>query len=356
MLVSCAKCSAQLKLPDNAAGKKVRCPKCQAVFTAEAAQPAKAKAATKNAAANDDELDDEPTVDEQKQEERARKGRVTRTKVALLLMVIGHCLNTFAILLSVIFLIVVWTKNEPSSERGVIIGVPAIIGWVVNAAGIGIAISGLRKQNTIGLAIALTSVSVLHIVFLIMTATVTEFGSSSRTRMPGMPFPISSGAPSQLQTAETALPHLVIVFRIFSEKLGALASVMIGIMYQLNVFSISGLFGLLAGLCEIARWILLGFWMRSVARTSRAGDLETMPILLAVGQGGIVGLFFLVNLLVALLTTGVSSQGAAMAMIHLMFAVQLVFMVCVGGLFACTALAAHTLRSRVRELPKKPTE
>jgi hypothetical protein len=38
--VSCASCSGQFRLPDSAAGKKIRCPKCRATIEVPAAEPA----------------------------------------------------------------------------------------------------------------------------------------------------------------------------------------------------------------------------------------------------------------------------------------------------------------------------
>ena len=49
--VTCPKCAHALKAKDELAGKKVMCPKCEAIIAISAAQPAAASAAASPAAA-----------------------------------------------------------------------------------------------------------------------------------------------------------------------------------------------------------------------------------------------------------------------------------------------------------------
>ena len=80
--VVCSHCSAKLNAPDSAAGKKVKCPKCQSVITVpealapefevvedEPQAPKKPKAVVKAAVELDD--DDEPP---RKKAPRSRRG------------------------------------------------------------------------------------------------------------------------------------------------------------------------------------------------------------------------------------------------------------------------------------------
>jgi hypothetical protein len=90
-IIQCVSCGRQLRLPEEYLGRKVKCPSCGTVFTAEAGLPPPAPALTPRQHEEEQErrrdeepppadYDDEPQEEDQEQEERPRRRKRRRSR------------------------------------------------------------------------------------------------------------------------------------------------------------------------------------------------------------------------------------------------------------------------------------
>lgn len=224
-LVSCPKCTTNLRVPDGASGN-IKCPKCARIFPvaatpapafevveAEPAKPAARKAAPepdfeiidepkpkKRAVVDDDDVDDRPRSkrrrDEEDDDDRPRKKKKRRdyddeedyrpaakgssfgaAKVGMLMVSISLWLyvGTFALL--ALFLLIAWLGAAVPSGLMIVTGLLGLTNWILGLIGLGFCIAGPSQSR--GLAIAATVLAVIHIVMAFVIA------NNEKTQNPG---------------------------------------------------------------------------------------------------------------------------------------------------------------------------
>jgi DNA-directed RNA polymerase subunit RPC12/RpoP len=361
----CQKCGKSLILPDKARLKRIRCPNCMGTFyiNERSGHSATEESSSGIEAVEESAFDEifEFNVIDPRVAALARRGRETRTKIALILQTIGSSLSAFAVLMTIIFLVIRWARAPLADERGIIIGLPAMLGWGLSTVAAGLAISGVRKHGALGYAISYGVWSTLH--FALLIAIVVQTGRPIGHRPPWHLNELWSeqlGAGSgQLQFMTSALPYDVTLFGFFSQPLRHYAAVIIFFDFVSERIIPIGALTLIAGLAEIARHCVMAFWMRAVAQTSRAYDLAYGASALIVGMTIGLGVSFALNLLLGLFfinsdeVSGGPRTGSAMGLIHMTIGVQLLALVALMALFIASAVIADTLRRRVKEYQRK---
>jgi hypothetical protein len=159
-----------------------------------------------------------------------------------------------------------------------------------------------------------------------------------------------SGPTKPLQYFDTALPYAYTFFGLFADKAQFYA--LIGSSYAYS--SEIGRFGfvrVLTGLVEVARWVLLGFWLRAVAQASRAFDEEGTGMLLAMGVPIMVGIMFVLNLIVVLMPTP-TTEGGMNSLFNGIAALQLVGLIGAMAVTVIAGVATYSLRRLVRPTTK----
>ncbi|QDU18306.1 zinc ribbon domain-containing protein [Urbifossiella limnaea] len=346
-VVTCPKCSAGLKVPDGPAAA-VRCPKCTTVFqprpkpTADAgfevvddskpapkaaprpASPPPPPAGPKKAFSLDeavrsadksprrdtrdtrddddrprgrsrrDDEDDRPRgrsrrdddddrrdrrrdADDDYDDDRPRKASkfgVARPGVLLLLISLGLYVGSLA--LHALLVLVSWMGADIPSGMNGLNGVVGLAGWVVGLVGFGLVTAGPPKSR--GLAIAAGSVSLVHLVLACVVA------FNERPERLGGGVAINWGAlVTDLPSLDAVLTALVYSDRMNARGFGTLV------------------LPLLAGLAELARLVLLGLLLGSLARATKEHRAEGMAKFGWIAAPSAVGVCMLVVLLATIL-------------------------------------------------------
>ena len=293
-IAQCPACQAQIRLNDGQDGTRVRCPRCQEAFVAEAipvaplarpGDPPPRRAAPPPLRKSNpehhkyDEPDEVVEVD-RATEVRSRRGMVTRTKAALILMFVGQCCTLVALIFAALFLVLVWARTGPTESRVEIIGLPGLLGWIVSLIGVGFAVSGLQKQNAIIYSIALAAVATVHLILLAYLVMADDRLSIPNVAPPapranlltGVPLPaqpqiqmprMAFGPAMPMHYFATALPFSYASFGMFANQLHRRAINAISFTYSTEIVRY-GFVPILIGVVEVARWILLALWLREL--------------------------------------------------------------------------------------------
>ncbi len=245
--VPCPNCRQQLRLPENAPGRKVRCPACGTVFAPGAEDEPAPVAAVLIEPPPPRRADDRPRRSGGRRDGRGLAG----SPIHLLLLLAAAGLYLAAEGLA--FLLRLGAPHN-------LLVLPALVGlvhWLVAGVGLALCIAVGPSPGVRALAAASLGVSGLHLILALVAI------------LPGSPAP---GLPALWNWA-------------------ALAS-------SLDLlFNLAGGVGLVAGLLELARLVLLACTFRAVALTVRAREVAHHALLLA---GAVLG----GTLVMALIDTG----------------------------------------------------
>ena len=327
-VVSCPKCSAGLKVPDGSVAA-VRCPKCTTVFqprqkpaadagfeVVDESKPAPKPAAQKKAFSlddavrsadpsprrdrdrdrdddrgrgrdrerdrrRDDDLDDRPRGRSRRDDDyddydddydRPRKGSkygLARPGVLLIHISLGLYLGGMS--LHALLVLIAWMGADIPYGLRALAGVIGLGGWVTALVGFGLAIAGPARSR--GLAIAAAATGFVHLVLAFVVAyneRAAEFGGSTM----------------RWEALVSDLP--------------ALDTLIAGLVYQPKAFG-DRLLALFAGSVELARLILIGLLLGSLARTAKNHRAEAQAKFGWIAAPSAVGIAMLVVLLAAVM-------------------------------------------------------
>lgn len=318
-VVSCPKCSTGLRVPDGSV-VAVRCPKCQTVFSPpqpkpaapafEVVEEAPPPAAPKKAFSLDDAVrsadtgtrrsarDDRDDEDDRRDRDRDRRGRRDEdddrprsrrdrdrdwdddedddrdrdrprkaskyglARPGVLLLLISLSLYIGGVGLLAVFALLEWTGVDVPNGLGVMTGVLGLSGWVVALVGLGLVIAGPRRSR--GLAIAAISVSAVHLILALVVAN------------------RNTGGEMRWEVMTTTLPLL-------DNLIAELA-------YNAKAFD-QYVWSLLAGMLELARLILVGLLLGSLAAGAKDHRAEAQAKFGWIAGSAAVGVAMLVVLL-----------------------------------------------------------
>lgn len=244
-----------------------------------------------------DDYDDEPTPPD-------KKAPYRRAKVGALLVMISLWIYLGSLGLMALFVLLLWA-GASFGEGGLFIlpGLAGLANWLVAGVGLGLIISGPQKSR--GLAIAAASLAGVHLILTIV----------SLSQMERWMFLSSVGwitCVSQLPFVDMVLPFLI-----YSKTTGGLS----------GEFTIV----VLAGVCEIARLILVMLTLRSLAEAARdtdaGGKCQSAVMIASAVMGGaaILVLLAIVIVVESKMTTGARHlMGATMTLVYLGYALMLV--------------------------------
>jgi hypothetical protein len=146
----------------------------------------------------------------------------------------------------------------------------------------------------------------------------------------------------------SSLPHVTVLFGLFTGRMNSFAAFVMQAYYeQLGLFVFNyTVFGPLAGLAELARFVLLVLYLRAVARAVRAHDHAGGFMALAIALPVVLGVFLVVNLVIY-----AAAKPGAPALMHSTFAVQVLLHLVLMGIFGWAAVMLNSLRPAVRARP-----
>ncbi|MFO0796971.1 MAG: hypothetical protein U0804_05800 [Gemmataceae bacterium] len=216
---------------------------------------------------DDDDYDDD-------RPRKASKFGVARPGVLLLLISLGLYAGSLA--LHALLVLVSWMGADIPSGMNGLNGVVGLAGWVVGLVGFGLVTAGPPKSR--GLAIAAGSVGLVHLVLACVVA------FNERPERLGGGVAINWGAlVTDLPSLDAVLTALVYSERLSAKGFGTLV------------------LPLLAGAAELARLILIGLLLGSLARAAKEHRAEGMAKFGWIAAPSAVGVCMLVVLLATIL-------------------------------------------------------
>jgi predicted Zn finger-like uncharacterized protein len=186
--IQCPECGGKLRIGDHSLGKKVKCPKCKAIFTAEeeieeVEEVEEVERPTRRRREEDyAEEDDRPRrkrrsddayVDEDDRPTKPAgnpREMLAWARRSVQLLWIGSIVTlsavSFRVLLQILFVSEAW--SAPDWVRLLLVGLPGLAGVTTFTTGLVFSLLGPKKGAVLGLAIALVAVGGLHLLFTII--------------------------------------------------------------------------------------------------------------------------------------------------------------------------------------------
>lgn len=192
-----------------------------------------------------DDYDDDDYFDDGPQRRRNPFGAA---KIGLLLLSISMWLYVATFGFLVLVAILAWSESVSAINLIKIPGLLGLLNWIVGLVGIGFCIAGPTKYGARGLAIAATIVSVVQLVFMALVA--------GRT----------GGIYSGLQGSSYGRDSFTIAA--FSTMWVAVDAFLVVMVYASKIFG-EFVLPMIAGLCELARLILILLVARSISKAAK---------------------------------------------------------------------------------------
>lgn len=347
-IITCPKCQGKLKFPEDSPARRVKCPTCGNVFMSsdglhpnnpEATPPSSdAKRGSKgdvdlerrrsedddrNRRRRDDDDDDDrdrrgrrrddddddddrdrgrrrrddddDDDDGDRRRRRARRderrrrrpkqdtdGQYNRASLSCLLTFISGWLQVGGLGILALVAFLTWCGVTDGMKFFTLIaGLLGIGCWLTSSVGFGIGVSGPRERGALGFSIALACVAGLHLLFTIIVAISRQYDIFGMA---------GGGSTVQVNWARFVTSNTSLSYFMF---------ILINVPFTFIERVIdSYLLGIFANFAEVARTLMLLFWLRAVMRTvkeNRAADscMKTI-IIYSIGAGVVVvlGLFF----------------------------------------------------------------
>jgi len=335
--IQCPECSGKLRVGDNLVGKKVKCPKCKAIFPAKEAEEEEVvdeieeeeeELPKKRKSRNDDdderiserirkrrrEDEDEEDEDEERPRKRRRrdddenedddydrprrsagnpKEELKWVRLGTFLMFIGSIVTLSAIglmmLLQILLMTGAWVL-QPDWVHLLMVGLPGLGGICTFMTGLVFGILGPKRGPVLGLAIAAVAASGLHLLFAIicLIPQTQSFGG------------IRVNLGSQWKWAATAIP-------VFSEL-------------ALSGFEPLPFF---TALFEVATLVLLYLWLRALMLHYKRGADVAQSIVGICISGGAPVLLLIMSLIFYSIekSGGISSLTTVRVMFWISFSI-----------------------------------
>lgn len=284
--IQCPECGGKLRVGDHLLGKKVKCPKCKAIFTAEeeiaeieeVEEEERPRRRHREEDYDEEGDQDRPRKKRRREDEDDEDDRPTRpagnpreilawARRSVQLLWIGSVVTLsavgFLVLLQILFLSEAW--SAPDWVKLLLVGLPGLAGVTTFTIGLVFGLFGPKKGALLGLAIAVVAVGGLHWLFTIIAVIPQE------RSIGGIRF--SSSVGGNWFRGATTLPA-------FSEAP----------LYFDALYFIAGLF-------EVAALVLMYLWLRALILYYKKGASAAQCIVGLCVTGGVPVLILLLSLI-----------------------------------------------------------